>query len=242
MPALSDLSYDAWMEHSFSHEVRVHGNPWFFDEDPPWWDPAPVVAVAYLTRLFASPEAPLTFFSDEQIAQGLTYLVSTSASGDNGWLYSRTVPTDARLRCIEAIDEFFARLFALRCAPALGHLSEPGAEARLNMVCYMWWDEFPCLALPDDPDFGLLHGAAVGVMRRILRLEFDCLPGSCSPRTRTLGAAASGLSRARSRRVSRYSCRGSRGADCLCPRGPLRLCAVRPMAVLDRTPSGYRIH
>jgi hypothetical protein len=171
VPAVVDLSYEDWIEHAFSHEVRRHGNPWFFDDDPPWWHPTPAVAVAYLTRLFFSSEASLAFFSDAQIAQGLTYLVSTSASGDSGWLYSRTVPVAARLACVEAIHELFANLFAPRCAPALGHLSEPGAEAPLNIVCYMWWDEFPCLALPDDADHRSLHEAALSVMRRILHLD-----------------------------------------------------------------------
>jgi hypothetical protein len=171
MPALRDLSYDAWIEHGFDHEVRPHRNPWFFDLDPPWWDPEPVVAVSYLTRLFTSSRASLKPFSDRQIAQGLTYLVSTSASGDNGWLYTRTVPTQARLGCVEAIYRLFADLFAPRVLPALGHLSEPGADSALNIVCYMWWDEFPCLALPDDPDFNLLNEAAVGVMRQTLTLE-----------------------------------------------------------------------
>jgi hypothetical protein len=171
VPAISNLSYEDWIEHAFSHEVRRHGNPWYFDDDPLWWDPTPAVAVGYLTQLFASPETSLAFFSDAQIAQGLTYLVSTSASGDNGWLYSCAVPTNARRACIAAIYELFANLFVPRCAPALGHLSEAGAEAPLNIVCYMWWDEFPCLALPDDPDHELLHEAAVGVMERTLRLD-----------------------------------------------------------------------
>ena len=33
---------------------------------------------------------------DSQIAQGLTYLVSTSATGDNGWLYSTVAPIAER--------------------------------------------------------------------------------------------------------------------------------------------------
>jgi hypothetical protein len=171
MPALRDLSYDAWVEHAFGHEVRFHGAPWFFDQDAPWWEPSPAVAVAYLTRLFASAAEALEFFSDAQVAQGLTYLVSTSASGDNGWLSSPSVPTADRLACVEAIHELFAGLFAPRVAPVLGHRSEPGAEAPLNIVCYMWWDEFPCLALPGDPDHDLLHQAAIAVMEQTLRLD-----------------------------------------------------------------------
>ena len=170
MPAVSDLSYGDWLEHAFGHAIRPHGYAWFFDEDPLWWDPEPPVAIDYLTRLFSTTERSLAYFSDAQIAQGLTYLLSTSASGDNGWFYKTATPTAARLACVEAIEHVFADLFAPRCTAVLGHRDEPGA-APLNMVCYMWWDEFPCLALPEDPAHDLLHNAAIDVMRRTLRLD-----------------------------------------------------------------------
>lgn len=170
MGALTHLSYDEWLEHTFSHEVRLHGNQWFFDLDAPWWDPAPEAAVAYLTRLFSDPEPALEFFSDDQIAQGLTYLVNTSASGDSGWLYSPAVPAADRLRCINAIETFFGRILAPRCAPVLGHIDEPGALP-LNGVCYMWWDCFPSVALPDDPDFDMFQLATIDVMRHTLAMD-----------------------------------------------------------------------
>jgi hypothetical protein len=85
---LKDLTYHDWLKHAFGHEVRFQQAAWFFDHDRDWWDPEPAVALAYLTRLFESPE-PLIF--DSQIAQGLTYLVNTSASGETGG--------STRLRC-----------------------------------------------------------------------------------------------------------------------------------------------
>ena len=84
-----------WIEHAFSHEVRIQQAAWYFDPNHDWWDPKPVEAVAYLTRLFEDPERTLCWFSDDQIAQGLTYLVGTSASGDNGWLSAMEVPVEA---------------------------------------------------------------------------------------------------------------------------------------------------
>lgn len=169
MPALRDLSYDAWLQHAFGEPVRAHGNPWFFDEDPPWWDPQPPVAIEYFTKLFSTTEQSLADFSDAQIAQGLTYLLNTSASGDKGWFYSRSTALEGRLRCVAAIEHIFTDLFAPGCAAVLGHLDEPGAKP-LNMVCYMWWDVFPCLALPDDPESDRLHRSAIDVMRRTLQL------------------------------------------------------------------------
>ncbi|ODR88742.1 hypothetical protein [Sinorhizobium alkalisoli] len=170
MPAVRDLSYEAWLQHSFGEPVRAHGNPWFFDEDPPWWDPQPTVAIEYFTKLFSTIEQSLASFSDAQIAQGLTYLLNTSASGDNGWFLSGSTPVEKRLTCVAAIEHIFTDLFAPRCAAVLGHIDEPGAKP-LNMVCYMWWDVFPCLALPDDPDCDNLHRTAIDVMRRALQLD-----------------------------------------------------------------------
>jgi hypothetical protein len=167
---LQALSFEDWIEHAFGHEVRFQRPQWFFDDDPDWWDPEPAEAVAHLTRLFEEPVEPLYWFTDAQIAQGLTYLVSTSASGDNGWLYAFEVPIADRIRCVDAVVSLFAKLFLPRCTADLSHLNAP-VTGPLNIVCYMWWDEFPCIALPDDPHYPTLHRHALKAMERILALD-----------------------------------------------------------------------
>jgi len=164
---LKDLTYHDWLEHAFGHEVRFQQAAWFFDHDRDWWDPEPAVALAYLTRLFESPEPFIFEYSDSQIAQGLTYLVNTSASGDHRWFSSTEVPIESRVHCLEAITSSFAQLFVPRCTPHLSHLSETDAGP-LNGVCYMWWDEFPCLALAGDPNRPMMQEAALCTMARIL--------------------------------------------------------------------------
>ena len=146
---LTDLTFDAWIEHAFGPAVRFDGNAWYFDLDCDWWDPEPAEAIAYFTRLFEDPEPALRWFADAQIAQGLTYLVDTMAAGDDGWFSAPAAPVQHRLRCVAAIATLFAQLFAPRCTPHLGHRSETGGP--LNTVCYMWWDVFPAIALPGDP-------------------------------------------------------------------------------------------
>src|SRR6478609_11815273 len=94
---LQHLSFEDWLEHSFGHEVRSQPAPWFFDPNCDWWDPQPVEAVSHLTRLFEDPEPALQGFADIQIAQGLTYLVNTSATGDKRWICSTEVPLEDRL-------------------------------------------------------------------------------------------------------------------------------------------------
>jgi len=166
---LTELSFDAWLDHAFSHGVRFQRNTWFFDPDHDWWDPQPVVAVAYLTRLFKEAEQSVYWFSDEQIAQGLTYLLNTSASGDNGWYSSTTPPIEDRVRGVGAVADLFSQLFAPRCKAQLSHLRD-SESVSLNIVCYMWWDEFPCIALPDDPNRDLLTETALRTMESILGL------------------------------------------------------------------------
>ena len=163
-------SFEEWIEHVFSHEVRLHGNAWFFDIDAPWIDPPHGDAVAYVTQLFRDPEGPLAAFSDAEIAQGLTYLISTSASGDRGWFYDRKIPAPARIDFLMSNASLFTKLFARRCEPKLGHLSEEGDQP-LNQRCYMWWDDFPCVALDDDPDRDAISRATLEVMRTILALD-----------------------------------------------------------------------
>src|SRR6476620_12207425 len=113
---LTNLLFEEWIEHAVSREVRIQQAAWYFDPNHEWWDPKPVEAVAYLTRLFEDPERTLCWFSDDQIAQGLTYLVGTSASGDNGWLSAMEVPVEARVRCVEAIGKLF-----INCSLRVAH-------------------------------------------------------------------------------------------------------------------------
>jgi hypothetical protein len=167
---LTGLSYDDWLEHAFGREVRTYGNPWFFDPDSDWWTPSSAEYVANVTRLFENPAPLLEKFADSQIAQGLTYLVDVSATGDDGHLADSAVPLGDRIRLVRATVVLFRRLFALRCAPCLSHLDEPGAGP-LNGRCYMWWDTFPSLGLAGDAGLSAMQAAALSAMVDILAID-----------------------------------------------------------------------
>jgi hypothetical protein len=144
-----------------------------------WWDPKPVQAVAYLTRLFEDPERTLCWFSDDQIAQGLTYLVGTSASGDNGWLSAIEVPVEARVRCVEAIGKLFDRLFARRCTPHLSHLSEVAA-GRLNCVLYVV-GRISMHRIAERPESATAKRYSLDDHGAHSRTGFAHVPGKCIP-------------------------------------------------------------
>jgi hypothetical protein len=166
---LTDLSYEDWIEHVFSHEVRKYQVAWYFDLDAPWWDGGPAISIAYLTRFFEDPEPALTYFADSQIAQGLHYLIDTGAGGTVLALTERTVPLSERLRCLSAIGTLFEQIFARRCTAKLSHLDETGASP-LNGVCYMWWDIFPVGGPIDDPEAAAIDDTILSVMEGTLAL------------------------------------------------------------------------
>ena len=71
---------------------------------------------------------------------------------------------EARVRRVEAIGKFFARL--PRCTAHLSHLSEVAAGT-LNCVCYV-----PCIALPSDPEFATVtFGGSAREARGLARLH-----------------------------------------------------------------------
>jgi hypothetical protein len=168
MSALTDLSFEEWIDHAFGHEVRFERPEWYWDDDIDFWRPPPDQAVDYLTRLFENAPEHLTWFSDAQAAQGLSYLVNTSV-GMHPDLWNPGVPVGERERLSHSVAIFFRDFMMPRCEPRLGHLSEPGPP--LNMRAYMWWDGFPATWSPDDPDRTALVAAEMSCLSDVLSLD-----------------------------------------------------------------------
>jgi hypothetical protein len=162
---MRDLGFEAWLDFMFGREVQSEYYP-FFKERDAFWDPPPAIGVDYLTRLFENSMPLLRDFSDRQIGPALWLLTSEDAH----CLYSQDVPVEARKRCVAAILPLFADLFDPRCAPVLGHLDQPGSGP-LNAACYMWWENLPFVAAPDDPNRDRLNAQVVEVMKSVLQLD-----------------------------------------------------------------------
>jgi hypothetical protein len=144
---MTDPDYRAWRCHLFDHP----------DDDPEWYFAAdfefipisPQALAAHVLRLFEAPAFLLHDYSDQQIASGLKYLIDNACGGDIRLMSHSAVPQSDRLALAARIDRVHSQIFAARCTPALGHLSE-GADRPLNMLCYMWWDSI-ILEATGDP-------------------------------------------------------------------------------------------
>jgi len=168
MAALTDLSFEAFVEFQFGQAVGAH--PWRMGIDADWWEPEPRTGIAYLTRLFSEGGSVLEWYHDDQIAQGLTGLVNTMAVGDQPWMRDAVTPAAERAAVWSAIATFFRDVLAPRCAPVLGHdATEAGPE--INGVTYMWWESFPGFTNPDDPQRALVDDAELACLEAILALD-----------------------------------------------------------------------
>lgn len=147
---LTNLSFDNWIRYVFDHPVDHLMPEWYWDMNRDSWDElkSPATTVDYMTRLFDHLLDSLAPYTDAQINQGLWFMVNNACSEHMFALMEtsilhKTPPATLqnRVACIDAMTTLFRTLFAPRCTPTLGHLSEGGNP--LNSVCYMWWDIMP---------------------------------------------------------------------------------------------------
>jgi len=136
--------------------------------------------LAHLTRLFRSPSAVLTYYSDEQTNKRLCY-IAFAATVISSSIVDATLPVTDRVACVTAMARLYDELFAPRCSPTLaaGQGDTSGSNP-LSSACYMWWDILPLrpgMPHPAGPspagagrDSEALDIAAMATMRHALEL------------------------------------------------------------------------
>jgi hypothetical protein len=168
--AYTDLTFEEWILFTFDHSVE--GPVWYHAFDDDLWDGPAAVTIAYLTQLFTEPDPALDGYSDEQIGQGLWYLVGFGAGDYLRTLLDPTVPLADRLTCIAAIPTLFDKLIAPRVGDHLGHLDR-GHTPPLAGAAYMWWDIAPLGGDPNDDELAAINEACLDAMERVLHLPSD---------------------------------------------------------------------
>lgn len=115
------------------------------------------VTLLRLADVFENSSFLLAPYSDVTLDRAFWDLGSNvfAALGD------KSIDWALRQRVIKSFEFLFRDLFAVRCWPVLGHLSEESGP--LNSACYMWWD-FDCWhSTPSSP--------LLAVMRSTLAID-----------------------------------------------------------------------
>lgn len=155
---------------------------WHFRRDAEDWDPQaqPARTVRYITQLFQSIDVLTTPYSDEQINQGINYLIYSACSSHMYALRDGRILLTSRIACVESFYDVYTRLYARKCTPDLGHLNTDGHIGNpLNHMCYMWWDIIPVYGKSGEPAREALDQAMLDVMAKTLEIDHEaCQEGA----------------------------------------------------------------
>lgn len=157
------MEFSAWLDLVFGH-----ADPdWFFALEAETPALPPAEAAAHILHLLDAPGETLAPRTDTQIAGGLRYLFDYMSGFAEARAFGHpSVATADRVALATRIDRLWFEVFAPRCAPALGHLSEEASP--LNTMCYMFWDSFHGIEATDPTE---KHTPAfIEAMGRILAL------------------------------------------------------------------------
>lgn len=171
----NNISFEQWVDHIFDHTVKK--NAWYWRDNHDWWDEEklPAQAVSHLTRLFENPLTALAKFSDDQMGQGLWYLLNSATSNYAQALKVSEVALPDRLRCVDAMFITFQQLFAPRCLSTWDVEHEPKKRVgtQLDGVCYMWWDILPLHGTTAGSDHVAIGTTVLAVLTKTLALKSE---------------------------------------------------------------------
>ena len=135
------VTFEEWVTWAFDHPVAAE------TKDEWWWgvpdhdeygrlmDGPPQRALMFVTKLFESPLAYLSSYSDAQIDQGLNFIVFRACSNHFEGIMDRDIDLGLRSRCIRSLENLSRELFAPRCSDNVWIYTNP-----LNHMCDMLWD------------------------------------------------------------------------------------------------------
>lgn len=155
----TSLAFEGWMDYVFDPYDRS-------------WEGNSEQVASLIAELFERSGELLTRFSDEQLDEGLNFILSAGRSEFMFSLVDSDVSAAVRLRALRSFVPLFEQVMAARCSPHLLHRDEQGAKP-LNGVCYMWWDVLPIHGRPDDPSRAEFDAEVLVVLRRLLAIPHD---------------------------------------------------------------------
>lgn len=164
---LKDLTFEEWVKHIFDHPIPdapFESIPGYYLRGIERWDEKtnPKVSLKYLTNLFENAKDLLESYNDEQVEQGLTYLIRPDVSGYMFILRDdKSIPFDIRKQCIDSMYILYVDLFGTRCSVGI----EPRS---LNILSYHWWETIPIYPIGNDIPFEMAY---IDMMERALYIR-----------------------------------------------------------------------
>jgi RpiB/LacA/LacB family sugar-phosphate isomerase len=164
------LTFDEWIKETFKHDEK--GSLYWSarETDPIYWDVTghPATALEYLARLYENASEVLSLYTDQQIGNGLTFLLESPI---HSLLWREDVAFEIRMRVIHAIFALFEQFFAIKCGDRTTHYTGDAKFSPINDVCFMWWDLFPWHGAAQTPHQEAVFTALLSVIVKCLKLD-----------------------------------------------------------------------
>ena len=104
------------------------GPQWYWTDDAPFWNGPSALTAEYVSRIFEEPLPTLEGYSDAELNIGLNYVISPGLGEHMRCLDDPSVPLAARLRCVQACESLFRKLFLPRCSPICRTVTSPAVR------------------------------------------------------------------------------------------------------------------
>lgn len=177
-------SFDDWVEYCFTQgNADFHfryGSPGYEEVEKrieKFCDLDPIVLADYIAALFESHGFIAQRYSDEQIAEATWFLFGV-ASSYFSVLFSKAVPNETQVRCMELVATFYTDLFDLVCGK---RGTDPDTDYTNSLsvdiaVCMIWEaSRIGGAVMFPDRDLHLAE-SGFGVLKTVLE---KCRTSSC---------------------------------------------------------------
>jgi hypothetical protein len=134
-------------------------------------------AFLFLEKLCQKPGETLSYFSDDQVAQGFDFIFNSSLSNLCFGFREAQVDFERKVEVFASLRQLFFGVFEPRCKPVLSAYSQI-RQGKLNGVCYMFWDVTPLagpFSTPSKVENRALNEAVIGVMVACLKSKNPAL-------------------------------------------------------------------
>lgn len=169
----TDASFEEWIEFVFARPVTEPA--WYWDDGHDEWQGTAERTAELMAETFERSGEALESFDEAQVNQGL-WLLASEDQDFARCIHDAAVPWPKRAAVLEGVFTLYRDCFAVRCTNHLSHLDVPAenpAASPLHAVCYMWWDSFPAVGEPENPDCRERDQLILSVMERMLDLPND---------------------------------------------------------------------